>query len=80
MATPLPSSPRTSLPNFLSVREVAALLGVAEVTIWRMKRRGILPPATRLSPHRIGWSEEAIAAYLAARTPTVSTAVSDGRS
>ena len=51
----------------LTLREVAALLGLSVVTLWRLRRRHDFPKPIRLSPGRIGFLESDIAAWLEAR-------------
>ena len=35
--------------------QVAAALKVSLVTLWRMEKRGDVPPSIRISPGRVGW-------------------------
>ena len=56
-----------SLSRFLSPKDVNRLTGLSLTTLWRMRRRGELPEPVRLSPGRVGWTEDAIAAWLAER-------------
>ena len=35
--------------------DLAALLGVSRVTIWRWERAGALPPKKTLGPRTVGW-------------------------
>ncbi len=55
------------LSRILSPRELGELIGLAPATLWRMRRRGDLPAPIRLSPNRVGWREDVISAWLAAR-------------
>ena len=41
--------------RILSRREVAALLGVSMITLWRMVRARRFPRPLRISPGRVGW-------------------------
>jgi predicted DNA-binding transcriptional regulator AlpA len=38
---------------YLTDREIATRWGLSLTTIWRMRRRGDLPPAERISPGRV---------------------------
>lgn len=54
--------------QFLSLREVIHRLGLSQATIWRMRRDGTFPPATHLSPRRIGWLLSSLEAWEDAQT------------
>lgn len=47
--------------------EVYKLVGLSDVTVWRLRRSGKFPKPIRLSGNRIGWSEEAILNWIASR-------------
>ena len=51
----------------LTVRQVAALIGLSVVSIWRLRRRGDFPPPIQLSPGRVAFRECEVLAWLAAR-------------
>lgn len=53
--------------KILGYVEVKALTGLSKVTIWRMFNRGEFPKPIRLSPSRVGFPEDEIAAWLQAR-------------
>lgn len=53
--------------QIVSPQQLRERTGLSLPTIWRMRRRGDLPPPIRLSPGRIGWRADVIAAWLAAR-------------
>lgn len=36
-------------------KELAEILGVSEVTVWRWHRQGLLPPKRRIGPNSVGW-------------------------
>lgn len=57
-----------TLPRILSPRQLIEITGLSPATIWRMRRRGELPDPVRLSPGRVGWSEDVIARWLTERT------------
>lgn len=50
--------------RFLTLNELAAYHPVSRTTRWRMIERGDFPPATRISPGRVGWKESTIRAWL----------------
>jgi prophage regulatory protein len=50
---------------------LAEMLGVSTVTIWRMEKRGELPPKKKLTPRTTGWLESDIIEWLN-NAPTVS--------
>jgi prophage regulatory protein len=60
-------SPAPTIPRYISPRQLQELLGLSEPTIWRMRQRGELPEPIRLSPGRVGWSEETIRQFIASR-------------
>ncbi|MGK8437182.1 helix-turn-helix transcriptional regulator [Ectopseudomonas hydrolytica] len=41
--------------RFLSMSDVAKILGVSKRTVERMEKRGTLPEKTRLSHKTVGW-------------------------
>lgn len=41
--------------RFLDPNTLAAILGVHYTTIWRLRKRGELPPEIKLPNGRIGW-------------------------
>lgn len=53
--------------RILSPRDVVIMLGISEVTIWRMRKRGEFPEPLRVSPRRVGWRESDIRAWLDSR-------------
>ena len=46
---------------------LANLLGLSRATLWRMEKRGELPPKIALSPGVTGWRESDISEWLEAR-------------
>ena len=48
--------------------ELAKLLGVSLQTLWRMEKRGDLPPKTKISNRAVGWSKQAISEWLESKT------------
>lgn len=43
---------------------LATLLGISLPTLWRMEKRGELPPRIKLSARAIGWREKDIDEWL----------------
>lgn len=50
--------------QFYKPKELAAELGVAEVTLWRWRRDGVGPRAIRLGPHAIRYARADVADWL----------------
>lgn len=48
-------------------KAVMAKTSLSRTTIWRMSRRGEFPAPVRLTSNRIGWSLNAVEAWLADR-------------
>lgn len=44
--------------------ELANLLGISKVTLWRMENRGELPARIRISRRAVGWKESDIEEWL----------------
>jgi prophage regulatory protein len=53
--------------QILRPREVAERLGLSVTTVWRLRKRGELPPPIRVSPGAVGWRADEIDAWLGAR-------------
>jgi prophage regulatory protein len=53
--------------RIVSPEEVGRLFGVSKVTLWRMRRDGLMPQPIQLSKGRIGWTVATIEAWLAER-------------
>ncbi|MEQ9279510.1 MAG: AlpA family phage regulatory protein [Balneola sp.] len=45
-------------------KELADLLSVSTTTLWRMEKRGELPPRKRISTRAVGWLESEIKVWL----------------
>lgn len=45
-------------------KDLSQLLSVNRVTIWRMEKRGELPPRKRITKGCVGWLESDIAEWL----------------
>ncbi len=54
--------------------EVQPLVGVSRTTWWRMIRAGDAPRARQISPNCVGWLAGDIAAFQAARAPSMEAA------
>ncbi len=46
--------------RILSCAAVVALTGLSRTTIWRLYTQDLFPRPIRLSPGRVGWSENAV--------------------
>lgn len=53
--------------KFLNKKEVAKLLGISGSTIYRLLESGEFPQPVKLSPHRVGWTEESVLDWLKTR-------------
>ena len=61
----------SSQPKLLTVKELAALLGIHERTCWRLAAmaedgHGAFPKALRIGPKTVRWRTADVEAYLAA--------------
>jgi prophage regulatory protein len=53
--------------TILSPRRVCERLGISRATLWRISRKGSFPKPIKLSPNRVGFREDEIEAWIAAR-------------
>lgn len=53
--------------EIISPRDVRLIVGIAPVTIWRLRREGKFPPPLRLTKGRIGWRRADLERWLAER-------------
>lgn len=44
--------------------ELAEMLSISKVTLWRMEKNGELPPRKKISERAVGWLESDIAEWL----------------
>ena len=44
--------------------QLAEMLSVSKVSLWRMQKRGELPPRIKISQRAVGWRESDIEAWL----------------
>ncbi len=58
---PAPGNP---LPEMLTVNQVAALLSVSHRTVWRMLKRGELPPPIRWNRKLVRWNKPGLLQFL----------------
>lgn len=59
----LPAKQLSTL-RIIRVKELAALLCVDRVTLWRWEKDGEMPHSLRLGPRLVGWRQEDIQAWL----------------
>jgi len=45
-------------------KQLAKILSVSTVTLWRMEKRGELPPRIKISTRAVGWLESDIKEWL----------------
>jgi predicted DNA-binding transcriptional regulator AlpA len=57
-------------PSFMSRKELAWELSVSESTVGELVRRGVIPPAMKLTPGCVRWSWTAVESALASLTGT----------
>lgn len=62
--------PEPAIDRILPKRAVVALTSLSATTIWRLVQKGDFPPASRISPGRVGWSERAVRKWMTQRTTT----------
>lgn len=53
--------------EIISPRHVRLIVGIAPITIWRLRREGKFPPPLRLTKGRIGWRRSDLERWLAER-------------
>lgn len=51
----------------LRTDDVTRLTGLSRTTLWRLERRGTFPSRLRLGPGSVGWIEEEVLEWIAAR-------------
>jgi prophage regulatory protein len=57
--------------RIISPKAVFQKTSLSKTTIWRMTRKDEFPKPIRLSANRIGWSQRAVDAWIAARAGDV---------
>jgi predicted DNA-binding transcriptional regulator AlpA len=56
------------LPRILNAKQVRAMLGVSQTTLWRMVNvQRCFPRPTPISAHRVGWREADVKAWIGRR-------------
>jgi prophage regulatory protein len=53
--------------RFLRRREILALTGIPQSTLYQMMAKGTFPKNERITPRLVGWRESAIASWMASR-------------
>jgi predicted DNA-binding transcriptional regulator AlpA len=61
---------RNRAPSFMSRKELAWELCISESTVDELVRRGVIPPAVKLTPGCVRWSWIAVDIALASLAPT----------
>lgn len=59
--------------RIIRASELAEMLGISKPTLWRMEKRGELPPKIRISKRVVGWRESDISSWLNSREIQPST-------
>jgi predicted DNA-binding transcriptional regulator AlpA len=57
-------------PSFMSRKELAWELSISESTVDELVRRGVIPPATKLTPGCVRWSWTSVESALASLAAT----------
>ena len=52
------------LSRLLNIRDVVELTTLHRATIYRLIERGEFPPNRKISPQRVGWSADAVEAWI----------------
>lgn len=61
-------NPQPEYPDpLISPKALSQLLGVSDVTIWRMRRDKIIPQPIQISAGRVGWRQSTIEKFLSDR-------------
>lgn len=50
--------------NIIRPAELARILSVSRATLWRMEKRGVLPPKITISKRAVGWKQSDIEAWI----------------
>lgn len=62
-----PDAAKPQADRFLSWPQVQALAGISRATAWRLQKAGEFPAPIKLSPNRVGWCAQELAAWFAYR-------------
>jgi predicted DNA-binding transcriptional regulator AlpA len=63
-----PMRDQEELPRILNAKQVRAMLGVSQTTLWRMINVSkVFPRPTPISAHRVGWHEAEVKAWIDSR-------------
>lgn len=54
--------------KIIRVKELCRLISVSPTTLWRMEKRGELPPRIKISTRAVGWRESDIEEWLESRS------------
>ena len=58
--------------KILKAKEVASMINLSRVTIWRLENEGKFPQRIRISTKRIGWLEDEVTKWIEKRPRVVS--------
>ena len=58
--------------KILKAKEVASMINLSRVTIWRLENEGKFPPRIKISSKRIGWLEDEVTKWIEKRPRVVS--------
>ena len=58
--------------KILNAKEVASMIKLSRVTIWRLENEGKFPPRIKISSKHIGWLEDEVTKWIEKRPRVVS--------
>ena len=58
--------------KILNAKDVASMIKLSRVTIWRLENEGKFPQRIRISTKRIGWLEDEVTKWIEKRPRVVS--------
>ncbi len=61
------SQPNQVFERIIRPKEIRAITGLSNTTIWRMEKAGTLPKRVKLSAGAVGWLYSAVATWMASR-------------
>ncbi len=61
------NQPNQAFERIIRPKEIKAITGLSNTTIWRMEKAGTFPKRVRLSAGEVGWLNSAVATWMASR-------------
>ena len=53
--------------KLISTKQVQQRTSLSRTTVWRLESKGLFPSRIQVSPRRVAWSEEEVAAWIESR-------------